>query len=278
MTTFTFQNYNVVVSLGEKSIFLKLIDQVSLINYEANIDAKVLCLQFDLDSIYYLLCQTFNREEGYNVEISIIRNGFIKMDFHLLINGFLKIDFEAVLNENPMKPAAHLFNRMEQALARLEEKVAQQHDLVKQLKEQIETTSALEGKLHTLEEGLAVAEMNILRDSCLPGREPLNVKIGETHLELDYCSHPIQLINVSKLQYLFRLRNLSFTGQLQKQLTIATLEELSILDGNFFLVEELDLSGLPKLQKLTLRKPTGLTNLAALYTYCVANNVELTII
>jgi hypothetical protein len=133
--SFEINNYRIILSLGERAIYVKFTDQVNFTTYESNLDAKELQLNFKLLDIYKLICETFDK--GYNYTISI-NNGHMKLIFNLLVGGILNVNFEAILKEKIMSNDGQLtmnINKMEQRLLKLEDKICK---LEKELEDKTE--------------------------------------------------------------------------------------------------------------------------------------------
>jgi len=136
-STFELNNYSITVSLGERNIYIKFIDQINFTNFEANLNAKELGLNFELPEIYKLICDTFSKEKDYLVIVSI-ENGFMKLLFHILVSGFLTIKFQALLKEKILSNDSQLtinFNKLEQKYSslltkmnKMEEKMMRQNE------------------------------------------------------------------------------------------------------------------------------------------------------
>ena len=275
MSSLQYKNYSVVVSLGERVIYLKLSDQVNFFTYEGTVDAKELKLQFDLEDISQLIWDCFQQEE---VTISV-NNGFMKLGFRTKVGGFLKVNFECILKEKVFSNDGKLtttMNRMESQLRLLSDGLA-----------------ALTEELLKKNELLSHAEI------CFwSGNHTLSVshwiKIGSEEISLHNAQGQI---NFDKLRFLYRLRKLNVNSYNGTALVNDSLEELEIV-GNF---STLDIKGLPNLKKLTVKSAPSLANVVAsltaakhqiksltfqgcsainvveLQTYCQTNKIELNI-
>jgi hypothetical protein len=277
--TFEFNRYTVVASLGERCIYLKLTDQLNFVTYEGNVDGKELRVQFALEDIYKLICQTFDEMKGYNVTISI-SNGFMKLAFQLLVGGFLKVNFDAILKEKVLSNDGQLtlnMNRMEQHLKKLEHKLDMLEDEVRE-KNELLSNALIK---------LTRANHNILQEQHF-------IKIGEKVLTLENSSNHMDL---TKLQQLYRLHKLTVNCIHGHVLKNETLEELEITGA----LDRLTISGVPNLKKLTVKQAPNLSNVVAslsatkhkiksltfqgcsainvveLQTYCQTSKIELNI-
>jgi hypothetical protein len=134
--SFEFENYSVISSLNERTIYIKVIDTITFMCYESNIDSKELRLSIELCDSYKLICKCFRLESGYNVIITV-NTGIMKLSFVAIVEGYLKINFEIMLREKVMSNDGQLtlnFNRIEQKQAQavqvLTQKLAQLEGLV----------------------------------------------------------------------------------------------------------------------------------------------------
>lgn len=98
-TTVSYRGYTVTSFIVERTIFLKFVDQVGCIQYEANVEPKDLRLQHNLPIIYKIMMDTFaDNDDNFKLDITIA-NGFMKLAFHALFGGYLDIHFELELKE-----------------------------------------------------------------------------------------------------------------------------------------------------------------------------------
>uniref|UniRef100_A0A6C0ITM4 Uncharacterized protein n=1 Tax=viral metagenome TaxID=1070528 RepID=A0A6C0ITM4_9ZZZZ len=114
--TFEIKQYTIVASLNERNIYIKLTDNVNFINYESNVDAKELRLQFELKDIYSLIKNCFEQKPDFNVSFNV-SSGNIKLVFNAKVGGFLNVNFEALFKEKLMSNDGQLtlnVNKMEQ--------------------------------------------------------------------------------------------------------------------------------------------------------------------
>ena len=117
--SFEQNNYSITSSLNERTIYIKVIDKVTFMCYDNNIDAKELRLSIDLNDSYQLINKCFSKNNGYNVTFTI-NSGIMKMNFGALIEGYLKLNFEVILREKVMSNDSQLtmnFHRIEQTQA-----------------------------------------------------------------------------------------------------------------------------------------------------------------
>jgi len=295
MSTNTYEigNYTITTSLGERNIYIKLIDQVNFIIYDGNVNSKELNLQFELNDIYKLIDQAFAEEEGYRVKINI-SNGFMKLIFNLLVGGFLNVNFEAVLKEKLMANDGQLtlnMNKMEQKFENIMKKI-------KQLEDKTENQQQENMKLMT---ALSNAVINITSDNLTQFRERHFIKINSKEATILNDEHGH--INLSKLSVLYQLEKLTihtFRHSDLSVLSINSLKELEIAcNGGGELTSLNGIQNLPNLEKLTIIHDPTLRdvvnilstkkhkiktlifvscksiNVVELQTYCQVNNIQL---
>jgi len=140
-----------IVSLNERTIYIKVSDTVNYTVYESNVELKELRLSLDLEDAYKIIIKCLegsgDYKEGYKVTTSVNTN-IMKMSFSARVEGFLKINFDIILKEKIMSNDGQLtlsMNRIEQkqtmAIETLTKKCAdleniitkQQHDFAEQL-------------------------------------------------------------------------------------------------------------------------------------------------
>lgn len=132
--TFNYNNYSIVASLNEQSIYLKINDTVNFLSYEGNIDLKELRVSIDLEGVYKIIVNCFKKESNYSVTNSV-NSGILKLVFNALFGGFLKINFEVLLREKLMSNDGQLtlnFNMLEQHSKHLEQQLEQHKNKTEQ--------------------------------------------------------------------------------------------------------------------------------------------------
>jgi hypothetical protein len=127
--SFEYDNYSIISSLNEKSIYIKVIDKITFISYENNIDSSELFLSIDLEDAYNLMTKCFQKEDKHTVSMRI-NSDIMRLEFHAVVGGYLKINFDILLREVVMTNDAELtinFQKMEQkyltAIEKLTEKI-----------------------------------------------------------------------------------------------------------------------------------------------------------
>ncbi len=272
-STILYRGYTVTSSLGERNIFLKLVDQVSFANYEASLEQKDFRLQHDLPSIYKVMLSTFaEKDENFKVDISIL-SGFMKLNFHALVGGFLNVQFEVVLREKVVATEVLQSSKMEQALRELEEDKLTKESLLNQLADKVcsnaehimtlnETLAQQGTKLLEMEQ--TVAQQNQIIQQLREMQDKLHALEEQSEAlskaEIDIEGHAVAMSieelslkgrnGLDKLQHLYRLRKLSLS-MLRQPLKSKTLEEVQIGERACF---DFEFFYLPNLKKLTIDK------------------------
>ena len=141
---------SVIVSLNERTIYIKVSDTVNYTVYESNIELKELRLSLDLEDAHKIIVKCLEGSGGpgdYKVTTSVNTN-MMKMSFSARVEGFLKMNFDIILKEKIMSNDGQLtlsMNRIEQkqtiAIEALTKKcenleetiIKQQHDFAEQL-------------------------------------------------------------------------------------------------------------------------------------------------
>lgn len=231
--TIVYNNFSAIVSLGERTIYLKFIDQINFVNFEGNVDSKELRLQFELSDIYRLICDALN-EEGENTVSININNGFMKLSFQCLVGGFLKINFEAMLKEKMLSNDGQLtinFNKMEQKHESLMKKLELlERKMTRQQEENVVLMNAISNAMICL----------LIGGYNSSGIEKYKfVNINTTTLDITITSglQP----DLENIKYLYKLEKLKITNHYQSPLNDIenkTVKELKIYsspkDSNSF--------------------------------------------
>lgn len=96
--SFELGNYSIISSLNERTIYIKVIDKITFMCYENNIDMKDLRLNTDLDCAYQMITNCFNKCPEHIVAVNLI-SGVMKMIFNVNVGGYLRMNFEILLRE-----------------------------------------------------------------------------------------------------------------------------------------------------------------------------------
>jgi hypothetical protein len=294
-TTYTISNYIIVSSLNERTIYLKIVDTISYMTYEANLDSKEFRVQFELSEIYKLLDKCFNNITNYNIKFSV-NSGVMKLVFDILVEGFLNINFEILLHETIMSNDGQLtmnFNKIEQK---------QRLDIEK-LTKQLE-------QLEKLTEYLSYAEIYMYRENETDWfAQYRNQRCQDHKFCLSYQTLETTNItlhangwNYSKIKIFYKLNTLTIqhNGEINSywnNLENETLEELCLIGlNNLSSIQKLN--KFPKLKKLYINScpisnlvdvlssykhkiefinivSCSAINNTQLMTYCQKNNIKL---
>ncbi len=278
---FTIKNYSILTSFNKTQIYIKLVDTVTHMVYETNVDSGELRLSITLEDVYKIITACFGEDEGYKVAITV-RSGLMKMKFHAVIGGFLKIDFDILVKEKLMTNDTQLslfMHQLEQKQESTFEALANRCD---QLANMVER---LEHKLNLV----SCAEIEMRMNTFVPlNSQSLTIQ-GDSHMKADkiHCLYKLQKLNLTQ----FSLSDLS-------SLTSCSLRELWIdSTGNtkFVSLRGID-SGFPNLESLVIANAVSLRDISSLYkskiksvkiigqsainmvelkTYCIEHKVSL---
>ena len=299
--TFQFNNYSIVSSLNERTIYIKVTDTVSFYQYEGNVDTKELRLSYDLKQIYTIIEKSLRKESDFKLYITV-NSGTLKLEFKIRFGGFLDVAFEILLREKIMSNDGQLtlnFNRLEQQLA------AGISKLEKRCDELVSIIEEKDKKINELTNHLSYAHICICH-SGHPSPEhfiPINIKeitnfngsqtTSSWKFDLIERLYQLEKLTIGSIN---RITNLETAKLKSKSLTHLAINSS---DANFN-----SLSGLQCIPKLTSLKisncsslkdiPTILNsykhnitqieisacpqvNVVEIQTYCQANNIKLSI-
>ena len=285
--SFAIENYSIVSSLNERTIYIKVIDTITFMCYESNIDSKELRLSIELSDSYKLMCKCFLLESGYNVNISV-NTGIMKMSFVALVAGYLKINFEIMLREKVMSNDGQLtlnFNRIEQKQAQAIQVLTQK-------------LSQLEG----LVDALSYAEICMMQTNYQQqtGQFPTAYwKMNTTEMTLnsnywDYskiCSfYKLEKLTLNSCTDISTFKNLKISNKTVKEFTLHALSGLSAITGleDFPQLEKITFTSCAsvrdvvtvlnsykhKIKHITVKSCAAINN-TELMTYCQKNNIKL---
>jgi len=285
--SFAIENYSIVSSLNERTIYIKVIDTITFMCYESNVDSKELRLSIELCDAHKLMCKCFLLESGYNVTISV-NTGIMKMSFAALVAGYLKINFEIMLREKVMSNDGQLtlnFNRIEQKQAQAIQVLTQK-------------LSQLEG----LVDALSYAEICMMQTNHQQNTGQYATaywKMNTTEMTLNsnsweyskICSfYKLEKLTLNSCTDISTFKNLKISNKTVKEIILNSLSGLSAITG---------LEDFPQLEKITFNtcasvrdcvavlnsykhkikhitvKSCGAVNNTELMTYCQKNNIKL---
>jgi len=299
--TFELNNYSIVVSLNDRTIYFKVVDQVSFYQYEGNVDPKELRLSNELADIHKIIIKCFQGEYGYVVTITV-NSGMMKLVFNALVGGFFKMNFEVFLKEKVMSNDGQLtinFNRLEQKLTAGLQKLMERCEQLEQM------ILKKNEELLDLTNKLSYAHINF----CYSGHPSTEHFVAVNTKEITRfngtqagCAWRFDLINdLYQLEQLtinyFRVAD--FATAKMKSRSLKTLTIQNHAEGNFNSVKGIE--EMPNLQSLTIVNAPNLTNIPTvlksydskinhivikscvgvnvveLQTYCQTNNIKLEI-
>ena len=247
---FTIKNYSILTSLNKTQIYIKMVDTVTHMVYETNVDIVELRLSLTLDNIYKIITSCFAEDEGYKVAITV-RSGLMKMKFNAVVGGFLKIDFDILVKEKVMTNDTQLslfMHQLEQKQEAAFESLSSRCDQLASIVERLEQTINL----------VSCAEIELRMNTFVP----LNTKTlaiqGDIHMKAE------------KMQFFYKLQKLSLTAfSLVDLSTISNsfVKELCIDSaGNVKFVSLKGLeSGFPNLETLVIANSDSLRDVSCLY-------------
>jgi len=227
MTTesFTLNQYLITTSLGERSIYVKIVDKITYTCYESNLDIKEFRISASIEDIYKIISKCFEEEDtNYSVKFTL-QTGCLKMVFEATLGGFFKVGFEIILREKVMSNDAQLtmnFHRIEQKQKQeMEELVEQQTTLFKKIEDrQKREIMGLNKQLETIQQELVFMKtvQKHLYIMLCPYVSPhvigINVKISIPEFTLVISGHNYPSIIYENIQCLYNLTSLkiSITG------------------------------------------------------------------
>lgn len=293
--TFEIKQYSIISSLNERNIYIKLTDNVNFINYEGNVDAKELRIQFELADIYNLIKNCFEQKDNFNVSFNV-SSGNIKLLFNAKVGGFLKVNFEALFKEKLMSNDGQLtlnINKIEQKHNSLFKRFEEFEKII--LKQQKEHERILEimGNMY-----INIGTTNDTGSS----RNNSFYKINSKILDLNNGNN---WLDYSKIEAFYCLEKLTMTTHLHSDFTqlrnTSLIELICNSSGQGNLQSLKGIENFPKLTRLTVTQAPNLNNIVAvlsnikhkinelnfqscsginvieLQNYCQKNNIKLAI-
>jgi len=285
--SFAIENYSIVSSLNERTIYIKVIDTITFMCYESNVDSKELRLSIELCDAYKLMCKCFLLESGYNVTISV-NTGIMKLAFGAVVAGYLKFNFEIMLREKVMSNDGQLtlnFNRIEQ----------KQAQAIQVLTQKLE-------KLEGLVDALSYAEICMMQTNYQQqtGQFPTAYwKMNTTEMTLnsnywDYSKiclfYKLEKLTFNSCSDISTFKNLKISNKTVKEIILNSLSGLSAITGleDFPQLEKITFTSCAsvrdcvavlnsykhKIKHITVKSCAAVNN-TELMTYCQKNNIKL---
>lgn len=247
---FTIKNYSILTSFNKTHIYIKMMDTVSHLNYETNLDIGELRLSLSLEDAYKVITNCFAEDSGYKVIITV-KSGIMKLKFHAIVGGFLKLDFDILIKEKLISNDSQLTLFMNQLEQRQETIVDALNEKYKDLAELIEKQNVRIKELETILNKVSCAEIELRMNAFFPlNAQSLQIQ-GDSHLKFEKISSFYKLQKISFTTFSFS--DLScFTSILLRELTIET-SKLTSLKGleNFPNLETLVINGSPLLKDIS---------------------------
>jgi hypothetical protein len=210
---FTYNNYLITTSLGERSIYIKIIDKVTYVCYESNLDSKEFRVSASIEDIYAIISKSFEEDDpNYSIKF-IINSGNLKILFDATIGGFFKIGFEIILREKLMSADSQLtmnFHRIEQKQKQEIEELQEGHkrDIVV-LNKQLEIIQQQITFMKEVQQHLYIMLCPYINNHAFG----LNVKISINELILLLTVQNYSHILYENIQCLYNLTSLSISIQ-----------------------------------------------------------------
>ena len=299
--TIELNNYSIIVSLNDRTIYYKITDTLSFYQYEGNVDAKELRLSADLADIYKIMINCLKSENGYSVSITS-NSGIIKLQFNALVGGFLKMTFDVLLREKVMSNDSQLtinFNRLEQKLIFGITKLMDRCD---QLESLVLTKNT---EILDLTNKLSYSQICMCYQAHPSPYHFIHINIKV--LENFNGSQTTDSWRFDNVQHLYQLDTLKITYFSVSSFVAAQLKSKSLKNLNINCVSQghltslQGLNDLPNVENLTITNAPALTNITSVFksynckinylkiqtcgnvnvvelqTYCQSNNINLEI-
>ncbi len=252
-----FGNYSIVCSLNERSIYLKITDNIGFLQYESNLDSKELRLNIDLSDAFMIIKNCFEEEDGYDVKFTHTTET-LKLQFNALVGGFLKIKFDVYLKERVMSNDGQLtmtMNKLEQKINGLEKQL---HKKNKELQDLTEKNKSLQD----LTEKLSYSMI------CLWNGHGTIATWQFVYMNIQTLNLPdCRSVNLEFIQHLYQLNTLTLNilhnyGNIKdSKLSNKTVKELHINNCNDYIRSLEGLNQLPSLKKIVICAGNVLTNI-----------------
>jgi hypothetical protein len=251
---FTIKNYSILTSLNKTQIYIKMMDTVTHLTYETNLDTAELRLSTSLEDTYKIITNCFAEDAGYKVAITV-KSGFMKLKFHALVGGFLRIDFDVLLKEKLLSNDGQLTLFMNQLEQRQESVVESLTKRCNELASLIEAQEKRFDHLETLLNTVSCAEIELRMNAFYPINVPTLTIQGDTHLKMDKMSILYKLQKIVFTSFSFSDLSCFKNGSL-REMTIDSSSKMSSLKG---------LEGFPNLEVLSIANSPLLKDFSAFY-------------
>ena len=266
---------SVIVSLNERTIYIKVSDCVNYTVYESNIELKELRLSLDLEDAHKIIVKCL---EGSSVDYKVttsVNTNVMKMSFSARIEGFLKMNFDIILKEKIMSNDGQLtlsMNRIEQkqtiAIEALTKKCADlEETIIKQQQnftEQLEFLKGVVDNCQVFASSIYTPQGHWCELESQAQTKLINISTKE--MSLDYGQHCVYR-NIKSFYQLEKLTINQFTtkGNLT-DFKNCILVELILNCGNGTFTSLQGIDGFPKLEILTVTSAAGLKDVVKVLT------------
>ena len=254
---------SVIVSLNERTIYIKVSDCVNYTVYESNIELKELRLSLDLEDAYKIIVKCL---EGSSVDYKVttsVNTNVMKMSFSARIEGFLKMNFDIILKEKIMSNDGQLtlsMNRIEQkqtiAIEALTKKCADLEETVDKMKKIIDCCQIFMTNIYTPQgywSDLQTSTTTYLNN--ISAKEITMQDHGQTIWKNISVFYQLEKFTITNFNAGNDITNLSKFGN-------DNLKELVLnnVQSHHTFVSLQGIENFPKLEILTVTNAPGLTN------------------
>lgn len=253
---FTIKNYSILTSFNKTQIYIKMMDTVSHLTYETNLDSGELRLSTTLEDAYKIITNCFAEDEGYKLVISV-KSGLMKLKFHALIGGFLKLDFDVLLKEKLISNDSQLTLFMNQLEQRQETVVETLNKRCNDLASLIELHEKRFTQMESLLNTFSSAEIDLRMNNFFPFNSQIVAIQGDTHLKTDKISLLYKLQKIVFTSFSFTDLT-SFKNGTMREMSIESAPKITGLKG---------LDGFPNLEVLTISGAPLLKDFSAIYKF-----------
>ena len=251
METYATKTHAITISLNDRTIYMKLTDNVNYMTYEANLDNKELRLTIELADAYKMMCNCFAEIVGHKASVSVTA-GIMRVTFTALVGGYLNMNFEVILKEKILSNDGQLTT----TINRLEQKILSNDG---KLTTTITTINRLEQKIQEMDSVInALSNAYVCMSIGGPADASNFINISTKSSALNFT-----LVDISRIKYLYKLETLTIHYYRTANFTTlsnANVREVTMNCQNEPHLTSLDgLENLPKLESLTINSAPALT-------------------
>jgi hypothetical protein len=300
MNTYRNLQYTITSSLNERTIHIKLVNNISYMCYEGNFDAVAFNLSFDIKEIYELVKKCFaafvqnsfsdQLNDGFNLFLTL-ENSFMHLSFHCLVGGFLNIVFGLRLREKIMSNDAQLTMHFQ----RIEQKQREEYD---NIMERMEVMEKILKTLGNAEICFTNPPSNHVEGICSYPITTKSIRIGDGNNRINQTSfekikHFYQLEELTLHACQWNNPHIHVSNANVKKLRVEYCDTFKDPDfiNNFPNLQELHMEGpIPlnpqfvtilrsmkhNIRSFTFHGVTSLNN-AEMQSYCIQHGIELSV-